>query len=251
MGAPAVVENGTIVFAFEGRTEAVERRVRTLLPNAALLWREKENREWIREYQKSFKPVRCGRFRVRTSWHKSLSRRGEITIDPALVFGSGHHGSTRGCIEALEKFDMNGKKVLDVGTGSGILAIAAAKMGAIVDLCDTDEKALSAAVKNCEQNEVAPRKFWVGSIAGAEESYDVIVANIVSDVLIAIRDDLIRALEAGGALILSGILERFGCRVREAFSLREIFALKRDGWLTIAYGLPLKRALNTVKDANL
>ncbi|MDR3162503.1 MAG: 50S ribosomal protein L11 methyltransferase [Helicobacteraceae bacterium] len=253
---PAVAEEGAVIFTFDGGAEVAERRMRVLPPNADLLWREKENRGWTRECQKSFEPLRCGRFRIRASWYRSSSQREKITFDPSLVFGSGHHGSTRGCVEALEKFDIDGKKVLDVGTGSGILAIAAAKMGALFYLCVTDEEALNAAVRNCAQNGIAPRKVWVSSVLRAEKSRDLIVANfIVSDVLIAIRDDLIRALKAKGSLILSGIMERFGRRIREAFSMREPFTVKRDGWLTIAYaktqdigGLPFKRALNTAKD---
>jgi ribosomal protein L11 methyltransferase len=116
------------------------------------------------------------------------------------------------------------------------LAIAAAKKGAIVSLCDADESAVKVAEKNCALNGAKAEKIWVGSVDKVTNNYDLITANIVADILMAIKNDLIAALKAGGILIVSGVLERFERRLGACYDdLETLFVIKRGEWRTIAY----------------
>ena len=94
--------------------------------NCEITYEKKENIDWIKEYQKSVKSVEIGNFFVRPSWEEKKEGKIDIIINPALSFGSGHHETTSSCIEAIDEFVKEKQTVLDVGTGSGILAIAAA-----------------------------------------------------------------------------------------------------------------------------
>jgi ribosomal protein L11 methyltransferase len=126
--------------------------------------------------------------------------------------------------------------VLDVGSGSGILGIAAAKKGAIVSFCDTDQQAVEASLANYAINAAAARSSWVGSVGKVAGNYHFVIANIVADVLIAAAGDLTAALKENGVLIISGILERCKSRINEAFGgLDEMFVIGKGEWLTFAY----------------
>ena len=109
---------------------------------------ELENMDWVEAYKKGFTPLSVGSFYLHASWHESHPTLQNIIIDPELVFGTGHHATTQVALNALEKYLKPKKSFVDVGTGSGILAIAAAKMGAKVDLCDIDPDAVLDAPKN-------------------------------------------------------------------------------------------------------
>ncbi len=195
---------------------------------------EKENKDWIREYQNSIKPIEIEDFYIRPSWVEKKKDKIDIIIDPALAFGSGHHETTGSCIEALKRYVKKGDKLLDVGCGSGILSITAAKLGAKVDICDTDELALESAKKNFELNQVSFEKAWVGSVDKRNSSYDVVVANIISDILIMLFKDLKEATNPEGYLILSGILEKYVKKVEEKFSsLKLIEKKQKNEWFTL------------------
>ena len=113
---------------------------------------EKENIDWIKQYQESVKSVEIGSYFVRPSWEEKKDDKIDIIIDPALSFGSGHHETTSSCIEAIDKYVQSKQSILDVGTGSGILAVAAAKKDCIVDICDTDEVCIKDTKSNFELN---------------------------------------------------------------------------------------------------
>jgi ribosomal protein L11 methyltransferase len=196
----------------------------------------KNERRWVEKYQKSFSPIVVGEFRVRASWNEPQGDCIDVVIEPETIFGTGRHETTASCLEALSKFDLVGKNVLDVGCGSGILAIAAAKKGAIVSLCDTDPKAVERAARNCEINGVKPAAIWVGSVDQTSASYDLVTANIVAAVLVALNDDLRRVLNDGGGMIVSGVLDRYEKRVRASFGdLETLFVTERGEWRTFAF----------------
>jgi len=178
---------------------------------------KKANEDWIEKYKKSITPVEVGSFYIHPGWYEPKAGKINIEIEPALAFGSGHHETTRGCLAAIDELAKPGMEVLDVGCGSGILGIAAAKKGAVVDICDTDELALEEAGKNFAKNGAAYRRAWVGSAAGAQEKYDIVIANIVADVLVMIAKDLKNALKPGATLVLSGIIEKYQDKVAQAF----------------------------------
>jgi ribosomal protein L11 methyltransferase len=159
-----------------------------------------------------------------------------ILINPALAFGSGHHATTFTCLEAITERVQEGQRVLDVGCGSGILALAARKRGARVELCDVDPLSIESATDNFKLNGETYDKIWEGSAHQAEGRYDLVIANIIADVLRALAPELKQTIEEKGTLILSGILDTKEFIVTDSF--RELTLLERkqkDEWITLIY----------------
>ena len=126
--------------------------------------------------------------------------------------------------------------VLDVGTGSGILAIAAAKKRCIVDICDTDEVCIIDTKSNFELNGVSFNDSWVGSTNKTTKKYGVVIANIVADVLVMIASDLKKCLNENGILIISGILDKHINRVLNKFKdLDELKLIHKNEWVTVVF----------------
>ncbi|PAF44746.1 50S ribosomal protein L11 methyltransferase [Helicobacter sp. 11S02596-1] len=223
-----------------------------------------KNQDWIQNYQASITPIWCGRFYIRPSWceppktpdelangacgeavqkshqtqnlgeAKNPQKVIDILIDPALAFGSGHHASTAMCLQMLSEMDLSGKDVLDVGCGSGILSIAAKKLGARVQMCDTDVLAVKESQKNFALNALEVDKIWEGSIQQAPQKYDLIIANILADVLKLLHQDFLHALKPHSVLILSGILEDYESSVLETFTDFEVLEiLHLDEWVGV------------------
>ncbi len=166
-----------------------------------------------------------------------------ILLEPSLAFGTGHHSSTFMCIEAIQALDshdsLKNKKLLDFGCGSGILALCANKLGAVVDLCDIDESAIVESKKNFNNNNATISHIWQGGIAdrfakkGAKSGiYDIIVANIIASVLIEQKDNIDSSLKCGGIAVLSGILDIYKDEVLARFSDFVPLAIRRkDEWI--------------------
>jgi ribosomal protein L11 methyltransferase len=196
----------------------------------------KENEDWIDTYKNSITPVSAGKFYIHPSWENPKEGKINILIDPALAFGSGHHETTYGCLVALQKYLQKNATLLDVGCGSGILSIAAAKLGLHVDICDTDELAVESACSNFKLNGEKFENSWVGSVQKRDKTYDVVVANIIADVLIMLHQDLKKALKPNGILILSGILDKYIDKVEEKYrELELIEKYKKDEWFTLVF----------------
>ena len=197
---------------------------------------KKENIDWIKQYQESVKSVEVGKFFIRPSWEESNEDKINIIIDPALSFGSGHHETTSSCLEAISEYAKADNSVLDVGTGSGILAIAASKLGCKVDICDTDEVCINDTKANYELNKSHFQNSWVGSANNAEKTYDMVIANIVADVLVFIVNDLKKCLKDGGILIISGILDKHIDKVLRKFqNLEQLKLIHKNEWITIVF----------------
>ncbi len=204
---------------------------------------EKENVDWIKTYQDSIQPVEAGKFYIFPSWYEAKENFINIKIDPALAFGSGHHATTFSCLEAISTYVKDEDRVIDVGCGSGILGLACKKMGATVALCDTDPLSVESCKENFELNEETYDKLWEGSIDRAvgtsdktKDTYDVVIANIIADVLRFIAKDLKAAVKKDGYLILSGILDKKETLVQESF--KDLTLEKRtlkDEWVTLVY----------------
>lgn len=173
--------------------------------------REVADEDWLGEWKRNWQPVAVGkRFVIAPPWSEVASApdRIVIRIEPGMAFGTGTHETTRLCLAAIEKY-YRGGSFLDVGTGTGILAIAAAKLfpDARIEACDTDEEAVSIARENARLNEVAERiNFSVGSVSDdATLSADCVCANLTADVIVPLLPALLGA--TCGYLILSGILD--------------------------------------------
>lgn len=203
--------------------------------DTTISYNKKENEDWVSKYKNSIQPVEAGKFYIHPSWNESKEGKINIVIDPALAFGSGHHETTSSCLELISKYVQDGKSLLDVGCGSGILSIAARKTGAIVDICDTDPLSIENSQTNFELNDCEFNKAWVGSAVAANNTYDIVIANIVADVLIMIASDLKKSLNENGTLILSGILSNYKDKVLNKFKQFEIIEIVTKGdWVTIA-----------------
>jgi ribosomal protein L11 methyltransferase len=183
------------------------------LPSSAvqnMSLREVADEDWLGEWKKSWQPVAVGeRFLIAPPWSEIDDARGRIVIriEPGMAFGTGTHETTRLCLSAIEKY-FAGESFLDVGTGTGILAIASAKLypEARIEACDSDAEALAIAVENARLNDVAKRiSFRVGSVEESTASAAVVCANLTADVIVPLLPLLIGA--ACGRLLLSGILE--------------------------------------------
>lgn len=195
----------------------------------------KKNLDWIGEYQKAVKPIEIGEIYIHPSWEKPKNELLNIIIDPALAFGSGHHESTNMCLELIQKYKNGYKFGLDVGCGSGILAICLAKMGLSVDACDTDEQAIIATKENAQKNDVILNKTWIGSV-DSDRKYDLVIANIIADIIIVLKKDLIKSLKSGGTLILSGILDKYLETIKESFKELTLIEVKqRNEWLSFVF----------------
>mgnify|MGYP005664157785 CR=1 FL=1 len=193
---------------------------------------EKKNEDWISKYQEGIEAVRVGKFYIHPTWSEASADLENIKIDPALAFGTGHHPTTASCLKAISNHIEEGMEVIDVGCGSGILALASAKLGAVVDLCDTDMISVNNAKENFLLNEESFRDIWEGSISDTQRTYDVVIANIVADVLIFIASDLKKATKS--KLILSGILDKYEEKVMKKFSDMKCLERICDGeWISL------------------
>jgi ribosomal protein L11 methyltransferase len=171
--------------------------------------REVAEHDWLEEWKQNWQPVEIGRFIIAPPWSKlgETPDRLVIRIEPGMAFGTGTHETTRLCLDAIQKH-YSGGSFLDVGTGTGILAIAAAKLfpEARIEACDTDETAIAIARENAELNGVAEQiNFRVGSVDEGTASADLVCANLTADVITKMMPLLVGV--ACGKLILSGVLE--------------------------------------------
>ena len=170
--------------------------------------REVAARDWLAEWKKNWQPVEVGRFIIAPPWSDitETPERIIIRIEPGMAFGTGTHETTRLCLAAIEKH-FTGATFLDVGTGTGILAIAAARLfpKAHIEACDTDAEAVEIARENAALNGVGERiDFRVGTLEEATASADCVCANLTADVIVPLLPALVGA--TCGRLILSGIL---------------------------------------------
>jgi len=181
-----------------------------------LNFQEIPDRDWLSEWKKNWQPITVGRFIVAPPWLMSVPpalARGSgepsiiVGIDPGMAFGTGTHESTRLCLKAIAKY-FRGGSFLDVGTGTGILAIAAAKMYPVarVEACDLDAQAIEIAKENARLNGVGHRiNFRVGTVDAETQSADFVCANLTAPVISELLPLLLGA--ACGRLVLSGILD--------------------------------------------
>lgn len=205
--------------------------------------------DWANNWKQYFKPLAVGaKLLIKPSWEDYSNDAGRIVleIDPASSFGTGQHHTTRLCLELLEGSLKKGDKVLDMGCGSGILSIGAMLLGAESTVAvDIEENSVKTAAENAGKNNIPQEKYtaYCGNVIDDEElrgkigaGYDLITANIVADVLIAMKDYFKSCIKNKGILIISGIIEERMNEVIDAivgagFVLDETNV--KDGWAAV------------------
>src|SRR5688572_9801396 len=188
-------------------------KLRAALPHFSIRRLRQEN--WAESWKRHFKPIGiASKLLIKPTWSKRKLRPGQVVVvlDPGLSFGTGQHPTTRFCLEEIVAFRRAGRRqsFLDIGTGSGILAIAAAKLGyAPVHAYDLDKAAVRIARDNARKNRVLQKIQFAWKDLAHERNnkkYDLVCANLLADVLLSQRDRLISRLKPSGRLVLAGIL---------------------------------------------
>ncbi len=189
---------------------------------------ETEDIDWINNWKEFFKPFMVGNILIKPTWEEipeGAKYKTLIQIDPGTAFGTGSHETTQLCIMQMEKYiqKLHAKTVLDIGTGSGILGIAALKLGAVLSVgTDLDEAALEAVYQNMRSNGIEKNEFpvkqgniledeaviaWADEFTVCDGGYDMVVANILAPVIILLSKMIHRFLKKGGVFIASGIID--------------------------------------------
>lgn len=228
-----------------------ELAVFTDLGQRAIAASETEDKDWINNWKQYFKPFTVDDILIKPTWETIPEEHKDkllVQIDPGTAFGTGMHETTQLCIRQLKKAVDSGTKLLDVGTGSGILGITALKLGAKeVWGTDLDENAITAVGENLEANGISGERFHVlqGNILNDPSvqewagfgCYDVVVANILADVIILLVDEIPVHLKRGGLFITSGIINMKEQAVLEAFAKNpafEVLEVTRQGeWVSV------------------
>lgn len=209
----------------------------------ALRLEDVREEDWAESWKQYYKPVKIGRLVIRPSWEAYAPAPGEtvLAMDPGMAFGTGTHDSTRLCLQLLEEYARPGAQVLDVGCGSGILAVAALLLGAQSAIgFDTDETAVRVARENARCNGVqAQARFHCGVAQAPGRRFDIICMNIVADVIIGYLPQIPDLLAPGGVLIASGIIDTREADVLAAIGQCGLGVLRRKasgGWVALAAG---------------
>ncbi len=242
----------TFVTAADVRTETLEEirqalwhlgRLRTV---GDLIVTPRREEDWANAWKEHYRVHRVGeRVVVRPPWHAYDPAEGEVVVelDPGMAFGTGLHPSTKLSVLALEEEIGEGDRVLDVGTGSGVLAIAAVLLGASqVDGVDIEPVAVRSTRENAERNGVGDRiRVEHGSVGLGEPfggTYDLVLANIIARVLVELAPGIAEAVATGGSLILSGVIESREPAVRRAFEAEGLAYQRRsqiEDWVALVY----------------
>ena len=232
-------------------------QLKALVPSAAgarALAERVEEQDWVTLSQRGLEPIRAGRFFVHTPQHRGQVPPGAIAleIDAGRAFGTGHHETTTGCLEALDRLKSGGASfanILDLGTGTGLLAFAALRLWPVARVAASDIDPISVEVtrENAAVNAVrrGRSRGQVETIAAAglddarlksRAPYDLIIANILAGPLIDLAPSVARALKAGGRLILAGLLDSQAPAVAAAYrrqGLMASFTIARGDWPTL------------------
>lgn len=199
-----------------------------------------DDQDWVAAYHQTFQPRKFGKnLWICPSWHQPPNKNDVVVnLDPGLAFGTGSHPTTALCLEWLAKKSLTNKTVIDYGCGSGILGIAALKLGARhVWAIDHDPQALQATSENAQHNQIDPATLTISTPEQLpNEPVDIIVANILAKPLITLAPLFAKLLKPQGEIILSGILADQALVVAaayvSAFTIAPVFA-EQDGWIRI------------------
>lgn len=245
---PASSPQLTVLMAYFADRPGLEAELRQTLGSLAGVEVERDQVpeiDWVARFRETFRPLVAGDFLIAPAWDVPEPSAGQrlLRVDPGRAFGTGTHESTRLCLAALESSAAAGPlgRVLDVGTGTGILAVAARLLGAAqVAAVDNDPEAVASARLHARLNGVGfgvvlgdgGRPFRAGS-------FDLVLANIQAPILLAKRDELLSLCAAGGRLILSGLLRDDLTAIRAAYRDAGTLSVRSDGeWVAVLVEAP-------------
>lgn len=224
----------------DSNREYIEQMI-AIYPDASFIETEElEEQNWNRNWEESIKPQSIGQFLVRPTWSKENPKEGQILleIDPKMAFGTGYHATTRLMLRQMSRINFEKKSVLDAGTGTGILAIAAVKLGAEEAIgFDLDPWSEDNARENTEQNEVANRidiRFGGIEQVKKDEMFDISLANINRNVILELIPMLVQHTREGGTICLTGLLDTDEELIRDRLAdqpVRIIDLQQEDEWI--------------------
>ena len=227
-----------VFFHHDGERNRAASALRAEFPDLIIDAVDVADENWAARSQASLRAIRVGGIVVAPPWDVPTGDRPPITvvIQPSMGFGTGHHATTRLCLAALQHLDLRGRSVTDIGTGSGVLAIAASLMGAgpVIGI-DDDVDAVASARENLALNPQAQVTFAVGDLRSTDLApADVVVANLTGGLLEAAAPRLQQLVTRDGRLVLSGLLAGEELVVLRAYSSRTIeHRAGEDGWLCL------------------
>jgi ribosomal protein L11 methyltransferase len=194
-------------------------------------WFNVSEQDWATDWKKHFQRHQISeKLAIAPPW---AAIKGDVIIEPGIAFGTGEHPTTYSCLEALSQWSKPGGKCLDVGCGSGVLSLAAASLGMEAYGIDIEDQAITSAKENAKRNGLNIT-FNQTNISDIKEQYEVVVANLYAEVLVALSSDIISC--SSGKLALAGILVEKEDMVREAFCSLTLFHRKVDGdWVALWY----------------
>jgi len=234
---------GNVLVAYIPEEDFNEEEITALTADFGVTYTKEriEQTNWNAVWESNFQPVLvdgfCG---IRAMFHDAFDPQPqhEILITPKMSFGTGHHATTYSVIRLMQGVDFVGKRVFDFGTGTGILAILACKMGAsVIDAIDIDDWSVENTKENIANNNASPVNVWkADTLKNIRNSYDIVLANINRNILLEFMEDMRRLLVSGGVLILSGILKEDETAILEAARQHALVLedqLEKDNWLAM------------------
>jgi ribosomal protein L11 methyltransferase len=219
---PEIIKNSLLLFFEENGIADVPEMKAVSIPKT----------DWREEWKKTYAPIEAGKFMVVPAWMEVQTDKIKILIEPKMAFGTGTHETTKLMLQEISKHDFTGKNVFEAGSGSGILSIAAVKMGSLsVTAVDIDEESYDNCKENAHLNHADMRihtKFTSGSDYDCENCYDIVLANINRSVLIDLLPGFKRIVKPKGMIILSGILIDENAKM--CSRIKEVGGLITDGY---------------------
>jgi ribosomal protein L11 methyltransferase len=220
-----------------------ELKLQNLIKNYSISFEEFENKNWNEEWEKKINIIEVSDRIVIKPTFKDYSEKENqiiITIDPKMSFGTGEHQTTKIMLKLIEKYISGGEKVLDLGSGTGVLGITASKLGALNVIClDNDEWCYINGKENVERNNVENVEVMLGEISKLNnEKFDLILANINKNILIDVKEDLVNTCKKNGKLILSGLLETDRIEIERQYlqiGFTALEFLQIDEWIGLVF----------------
>lgn len=241
-GFDGFIEEGVTLIAFIPEAKFSQEDFEKILEKFAILAYSKtsiENINWNKKWEEEFEPVVVDDFAgIRAHFHQPLKQvQHEIVITPKMSFGTGHHATTYMMIQLMKEVDFKEKKVMDFGTGTGVLAILAEKMGATaVSAIDNDEWSITNAIENCEQNNCSAIMLHQADAVSIDGQYDIVLANINLNVILGNMPAIASSCKTPGMVLLSGFLntdEQAIVKSTAKAGLRKKALLRQKDWIAI------------------